>query len=83
MKELLLWLAGYRKYTFPLYNGNTITFHSKTSREAIKKALNYEHKARLRELKCKANQAHIVDALIKMQDVPNKLVGDVLRGMSA
>lgn len=46
MKNILLLLCGYRRYSFTLMNGRQVTFRTKTYRQAIQKALNLEKRIR-------------------------------------
>lgn len=46
MKNLIMWLCGYRKHRFVLFTGRKITFLSRSKREAIKKALSMEKRVR-------------------------------------
>jgi hypothetical protein len=84
--SLLCWLVGYRKYTFRLFIGDTVTFRAWSRKKATKKALNLERRIRADQERIRANREHIIQTLMdepigrRAWDVPDELINDVLPG---
>jgi hypothetical protein len=88
--QIILWLAGYRKYTFRLFTGDVITLRTRSRKEAIQKALNLERRIRADQEKARANRERIIRTLMdgeeigrqgpRTPDVPGELVKNVLTG---
>lgn len=76
MKNLFLWMAGYRKYRFTLFTGRKVVFLTRTKGQAIQKALNLERKIRANQVR--TMKILTADMDIGRRDVPSELVRNVL-----
>jgi hypothetical protein len=82
MLRFMLRSRGYRQYRFRLYTGRTITFWTRTAREADIKALRYERRTMSRQRRIRQNHEMTMRTLMGCAelwpDVPKALTDDVL-----